>query len=73
RKYNLREHVKTHDRFRDFPCPYSGCETAFTRRWALKRHWTMKHDDSPPPDNLVTCRQKTIKGARCNKCGTRID
>ncbi|KAG9301774.1 hypothetical protein G9A89_003321 [Geosiphon pyriformis] len=40
RKYNMEQHMKTHDpnRRKDFACDFPGCTSTFTRRHDLKRH-----------------------------------
>ncbi|ORZ37849.1 hypothetical protein BCR44DRAFT_128280, partial [Catenaria anguillulae PL171] len=56
RPFNLRQHIRTHNGERPFPC--DKCDKAFSRAHDLKRHMMAIHDNNKP--------------FRCLRCGHRF-
>jgi hypothetical protein len=54
RRWNMNQHRRTHDKQRKrWPCPYSYCNSNFTRESDLRRHRLDSHKERGKEDDLV--------------------
>ena len=56
RKHDMQRHARSHEPVRQYVCQVGGCQRAFTRGDALKRHHDKMHPGEAPPNTASSPR-----------------